>query len=395
VVLDVVLRNYGPEAANVSATLTSGDANIEVVEGTAAYGTLAEGAAAGASGQPFRVSAPAGAPLGHVTTLTVDVSYDGGSRVSSFPVTIGQFHYLVWDPSPDGSGGPALATALAGLGYNGHAQQELPVTRLDEYRTLFVTVGVYASNFIIGANSTEALAVEDFLAGGGGVYLEGADLWYYDPGIGGHDFRPAFGILAVSDGSGDCGPVEGVAGTFTEGMSFAYAGENSYIDHLSAAGGATLVLRNGSPVYGLGVAYDAGSYRTVGASFEFAGLVDGAPPSTQAALMAGIMDFLLDNSTGAGETPAATAALASWPNPFNPSTTLRFDLPEAGPGRLTVHDAAGRLVRVLADGPLAAGEHRRVWDGRDAAGRPLASGLYLARLRAPGVSECRKLVLLK
>ncbi|MBN2172471.1 MAG: T9SS type A sorting domain-containing protein [Candidatus Krumholzibacteriota bacterium] len=395
VALDVVLRNFGAEATNVSATLTSGDANVEIVQGTAGYGTLAEGTVAGASGQPFRVAAPAGAPLGHVTTLTVEVSYDGGSQVSTFPITIGQYHYLVWDPSPDHSGGPPLAATLATLGYNGHSLEELPATRLADYRTLFVTVGIYASNYIIGVGSTEALAIEDFLAAGGCAYLEGADVWYYDPGIGGHDFQSAFGIQAVSDGSSDCGPVEGVAGTFSEGMSFAYVGENSYIDHLAAAAGATLVLRNGSPVYGLGIAYDAGNYRTFGASFEFAGLADGAPPSTKLALMEGIMDFFLDASTGAGETPAAGAALASYPNPFNPTTTLRFRLPEAGPARLTIHDAAGRLVRVLADGPLAAGEHARTWDGRDASGRPLASGLYLARLRAPGVEQGRKLVLLK
>ena len=67
----------------------------------------------------------------------------------------------------------------------------------------------------------------------------------------------------------------------------------------------------------------------------------------------------------------------NYPNPFNPSTTLRFRLPAAAPTRVTVHDAAGRLVRVLVDEPLPAGTHAVVWDGRGREGRPVAAGVYL------------------
>ena len=74
------------------------------------------------------------------------------------------------------------------------------------------------------------------------------------------------------------------------------------------------------------------------------------------------------------------ALLQNAPNPFNPTTTIRFSLPAAGTARLAVYSVAGQLVRVLVDGPTAAGAHAIVWDGRDASGREVASGVYVYRL---------------
>jgi hypothetical protein len=97
---------------------------------------------------------------------------------------------------------------------------------------------------------------------------------------------------------------------------------------------------------------------------------------------------------GAPELPGAALALApNYPNPFNPTTRLEYRLPAAAPVRLAVFDAAGRLVRVLVDGPRAAGTHALSWDGRAADGRELPSGLYLCELRAGGERQVRKLVL--
>jgi len=88
--------------------------------------------------------------------------------------------------------------------------------------------------------------------------------------------------------------------------------------------------------------------------------------------------------------------LPNQPNPFNPATMLRFVLAEAGPVRLAIYDLTGRRVRALLAGEvLEAGEHARHWDGRDAAGRALPSGLYLCRLEAKGRVATGKLSLLK
>ncbi len=73
------------------------------------------------------------------------------------------------------------------------------------------------------------------------------------------------------------------------------------------------------------------------------------------------------------------------PNPFNPATVLHYYLADDVPVRLAIHDAAGRLVRVLVDLPLQQeGAHEARWDGRDAAGRAAAAGVYFCRLEAGG-----------
>ena len=72
----------------------------------------------------------------------------------------------------------------------------------------------------------------------------------------------------------------------------------------------------------------------------------------------------------------------AFPNPFNPRTTLRFDLPGSALVHLAIYDLRGRLVRSLVDEELPPGAHATTWDGRDEAGAQVASGTYLARIDA-------------
>ena len=85
----------------------------------------------------------------------------------------------------------------------------------------------------------------------------------------------------------------------------------------------------------------------------------------------------------------------NYPNPFNPSTTIRFDLPAATDIHIVVYDLLGREVVRLVDGHREAGYHQLVWNGRDARGREVPTGLYIARLLAPTYTRSIKLVLLK
>lgn len=93
--------------------------------------------------------------------------------------------------------------------------------------------------------------------------------------------------------------------------------------------------------------------------------------------------------------PEVTALAGASPNPFNPRTTIAFDLAATGRARLAVYDLRGTLVRALLDADLAAGRHEVIWDGRDSFGRLAPSGSYVARLAAGGVEQARKLTLLK
>jgi hypothetical protein len=97
----------------------------------------------------------------------------------------------------------------------------------------------------------------------------------------------------------------------------------------------------------------------------------------------------------AGAPARGLRLLQNRPNPFNPRTSIGFTLPQSGPVRLRVFDPAGRLVATLADRSLPAGTYQFPWDGRDRAGRSVASGVYFYQLEALGIRRSNRMTLLK
>lgn len=95
-------------------------------------------------------------------------------------------------------------------------------------------------------------------------------------------------------------------------------------------------------------------------------------------------------------TPALRTLLAqNTPNPFNPSTTIRFTLADGGDTELQVFDVRGNNIKRLVAGSLAAGDHSVSWDGTDEAGQRVPSGIYFYRLRSGSYEGMQRMVLLK
>ena len=110
----------------------------------------------------------------------------------------------------------------------------------------------------------------------------------------------------------------------------------------------------------------------------------------------GLDNHALDAQVGTSSSlPAAFAVRPNYPNPFNPSTKISFDLPRAAVVQVAVYDLDGRLVRTLLSEERAAGTHEVVWDGADAQGQRAASGTYLYRVKADGYETNRKMLLVK
>ena len=94
--------------------------------------------------------------------------------------------------------------------------------------------------------------------------------------------------------------------------------------------------------------------------------------------------------------PVATRLLGNAPNPFNPTTVIRYELGKPAVVDLGVYDVTGRLVRSLTSSePLGAGPHSATWDGRTDSGEEAASGLYLYRIDAGDLREVRKMMLIR
>ena len=121
----------------------------------------------------------------------------------------------------------------------------------------------------------------------------------------------------------------------------------------------------------------------------------GAADATKAGQYQLIFEAASTPVPGDGTLPTVTAVREISPNPFNPSTRIAFDLARSGRVQLEVFDVRGRAVRRLLAEELPAGRHEVVWDGRDDSGSGVASGTYVARLSAPGVTTARKMQLVK
>ena len=113
----------------------------------------------------------------------------------------------------------------------------------------------------------------------------------------------------------------------------------------------------------------------------------------------GIPDECEDYSTDVATDDAGAVSSyrlhPNFPNPFNPSTRIRYDVPSAGFVRLRIFDPSGRLVRALASHNESPGTKIVEWNGRDENGAPVASGVYFCRLDEPGFTETRKMVILR
>jgi hypothetical protein len=102
-----------------------------------------------------------------------------------------------------------------------------------------------------------------------------------------------------------------------------------------------------------------------------------------------------DDGTAPPTIPGIASLSPNYPNPFNPSTTISYRLPQRGAAELAVYNLLGERVAVLVDAVQDAGEHVVVWDGCDLAGRPASSGIYFYRLKTEGTSTARKMVLVR
>jgi len=160
------------------------------------------------------------------------------------------------------------------------------------------------------------------------------------------------------------------------------------------------------------VGTDLGVYRTLDGGLSWMDMNRGMPPAMvldltiklQGRVMRaatfgnGVYEMNLADPAAVEAAEALTAGIRlapPSPNPVREGTSIRFSLAKAGPARVGVYDAAGRLVKMLVDGERPAGESQVAWNGHDAGGIRVAHGLYFARLTAQGVSRTQKVTVVR
>jgi hypothetical protein len=160
----------------------------------------------------------------------------------------------------------------------------------------------------------------------------------------------------------------------------------------------------GNPLYPAGTAVhmtsSGNTWDAVYLPFSFATIED---RSDRVYLLRNILDFFgnapADTSVGIDDDASgrvfANALYRNYPNPFNPSTVIRFSIRVPGHVSIRVFNIAGQLVRVLHDGELHAGVHELAWDGHDDNGRSVSSGVYFYSLEGAGSKLTNRMVLLE
>ncbi len=258
---------------------------------------------------------------------------------------------------------------------------------------------------------TDIVALTAFIDAGGSVYAE-------EPNFGGAYFingSPA-GVelwsrfhatyaMGCNRETGNVEYLDGEPGTPTEGMSFDYdylGGADHFVALVTPDGvEGSYPLWSDQAVNGRGSVYvdPIGGGRLYMVPVLLGGVADGVSPSTRLEYVTRI----LDEAGLVGTTGVADGAVAgrNWlaqnaPNPFNPSTSIRYSVGREGAHvTLAIYDVSGRLVTKLVDAPTAAGEQMILWDGRNAHGRQVGSGIYFSRLSVDTWTATRKMVLLK
>ncbi len=407
--LTAFLKNIGGSAfTNLTTTLSETSPYITVTHNHGSFGALAVDSTKENSGDPYILQVASGAPMGAPVDFRIIATEAGFADTFDFRLPIGKYHYYVWNPDPTPSSGAVIDSLLKVLGYTGTINTSLPALRgtLDMYQAVFVCAGIYPNNKVIGAASADATTLVDYLNAGGRTYLEGGDVWYYDPMVGGYNFCSLFGLTADADGTSDLGPLDGQAGTFTRNQSFSYSGENSFMDHISpSAAGSFLIFIDTDNAYNCGVAQNTGLYRTVATSFELGGLVDGAGNyNLRKTLVDSIMKFFGAQIIGVDESYANTSAsdrllLSVAPNPFRDRIDIRYTIhdTESRNHTLKVFDASGRLVRNLSVNPASCILHQAssvTWNGTDERGRTVSPGIYFIRLDSPSMGALVEKVIL-
>ena len=230
--------------------------------------------------------------------------------------------------------------------------------------------------------------LETFCLAGSPDYTLAAHTW----------FRDVLGVDFLNHGSGTSS-VNGVAGDpIGDSLVLAVNGgdgasNNVGPDEISTMpnGAASLTYATGQDA---GVRSVFGEGRTFFAAFGF----EGVSTATQRSdLMTAALDWIISRTSAVGDDVQRPVVSRPWvtPNPFNPQTSLKF---EVGGNRsvnaaVVIYDLRGRVVRNLYRGALAPGLQSMVWNGRDNGGRSLSSGIYLAWVKADDVIQTVKMTL--
>lgn len=307
--LMITFRNTGHAAiSGVISTLVSLDPEVQVMNDPVQdFGDIPKGASAT---RFFDLHAEDTTPNGLTATLILTTTTAPGlGRQDTIRLKVGKTPVLVIDMATDKNSGPVIFDKLNELNVLSDYNYNITPDIFD-YQSLFICLGYYFHNHELTLGEGQLLA--DYLDAGGKVYLESRTTWRDDPGT---PAQPKFNIgyetpLTIFD------TITGIDGTFTQGIKVLNEAIHYFSQYyLVPVGPAFPILQDNNLLRSCAVAYDAGTYRTIGALFEY-GTQSDLSPDAATQLMLRYLDFFgIDVSPiGIEENPVETK-MKIYPNP--------------------------------------------------------------------------------
>lgn len=391
--LNIDIRNFSQlyGADNATFTLSSGDADISIVEGEMTGDVPADTIIN--LHDVFEISIAADAEY-HIAELLLhsetDVDLVKGADISIY-IAIEAGGCFVYDGVLDGAdfSGSYIYDYLEANGYEVYyaSGDEFP-SSLVGFEAVFLSYGNYESGSRTFINSMSK-SVEDFLDSGGDVYIEGADHFGFDQ-ISNYSLFEMFGLDDVIDATleeNDIDSLSGLAGSIADGLLFTdnTQEENGWIDvYFPSDEGIAAFEEND---YGIvGVQYDAGSYQTFSFAYAISKLVDDST-NTRDELFQRILNFF-DHTTGLNEIEESDPfSIRTFPNPTSTGTTIRYNLHNANNISIEIMNSQGQLVEQQKSQFQAQGQHEFYWNAED-----LPAGVYYYSLRSDSHKSTGKII---
>lgn len=396
VVVDIYNTPPFATATNVTAILSTDDTDITITDGQANFPDIWSFMTVDNQDNPFVFDIAQGIEP-HYTTFQLDISADGYAIIQYFTIMTGLPELIIVD---DDSGAVYEQTFVNDFN---NADMMFHVWNIAEQGVPAADVlGIYDKVFWHTGRVTAPLSeaeqtlISGYLDDGGKLFMSSENLGEQ---LGGTAFYQDY--FHAQQETGHVMNFEALGNEthyMSSGTHLLLGGGAYWADSQSSIipdAEADWVYKYNDANQGIGALSYAGNYRLLYFAFPYECISPSASGYTPRATILQQIIGWLDYSTGVEEhpglTPVSAELLSAYPNPFNASTVISFNLPSAGNVKLAVYDIAGREAASLVTGYLSLGKQSVVWDAQGQ-----ASGVYFLKLTVDGkCAAVEKLVLMK
>ena len=405
--LYVVLENLGASTSTLTAILSQDSTLVQMLDSTGAWGLLPHQGTGSNAASPFRFFVPDGADQGSWVNFSMELTDNTGfTQIMEFSVQIGRAPMLLVDDDQGLTFETYLQSSLEETNEPFETwdvdEQGSPASDLSIYQTVIWMTGNDSLSTLSG---TEMSALQAFIEAGKTVIITGQGI---NEDIGSSNFFTNY--LRCTPRTGDVNqPI--IYGDSTNAISagmqmllIGSGGANNQTSPSSVypAGSQSLLVYPNGQVGGVNYIHEASGAHVVYLAFGLESVSGLSTTTSRAAFLNAIFDWvetsgIPETGNGASSTPKNFKLHGAFPNPFNPTTTIRYDLPMASFVTLEIFDISGRQIGQAVGGfglPShewqTAGSHEVIFSG---AGQ--SSGIYLYRLSAGDFAATDKMVLMK